>query len=75
MSGGYISFFNASTRFSDAALQNAIPDFQSQVSNEFNWYWGLSAFLDEGGGGTPLTIVDYPGPNDPAGALGYHWID
>jgi hypothetical protein len=75
MSGGYISFFNASTRFSDAQLQNAIPDFQSQVSGEFNWFWGLNAYLDENGYGTPVIIVDYPGANDPQGALGYHWID
>lgn len=75
MSGGYISYINASTRFSDAQLQSAIPDFQSQISNEFNWYWGLDAYLDQNGYGTPMYIVDYPGPNDPAGALGYHWID
>jgi hypothetical protein len=75
MSGGYISFFNGSTVFSDAELANALPDFQSQVSNEFNWYWGLNAYLDIGGGGSPITIVDLPGPNDPPGALGYHYID
>jgi len=50
MSGGYISFYNASTAFSDAELANALPDFQSQVSNEFNWYWGLNAYLDINGG-------------------------
>lgn len=75
MSGGYLSFFNASTVFSDAELANALPDFQSQVSNEFNWYWGFDAYLDIGGSGTPIIIVDQPGPNDPQGALGYHWID
>ena len=75
MSGGYISLFNASTVFSDAELQNALPDFQSQVSGEFNWYWGFDAYLDINGGGTPLVVVDLPGPNDPQGALGYHWID
>jgi hypothetical protein len=75
MSGGYISFFNDSTRFSDADLSNAIPDFQYQISFEFNWYWGLDAFLDQNGYGTPVFIVDYPGPNDPQGALGYHYVD
>ncbi len=75
MSGGYISLFNGSTVFSDAELQNALPDFQSQVSGEFNWYWGFDAYLDINGGGTPLVVVDLPGPNDPQGALGYHWID
>lgn len=75
MSGGYISLYNGSTAFSDAELANALPDFQSQVWNEFNWYWGLSAYLDINGGGSPISIVDYPGQNDPQGALGYHYID
>jgi hypothetical protein len=75
MSGGYISFFNNSSVFSDAELASALPDFQDQVSNEFNWYWGLNAYLDVSGGGTPIIIVDYPGANDPQGALGYHFID
>jgi hypothetical protein len=75
MSGGYISFFNGSTIFSDAELGSALPDFQAQVSNEFNWYWGMNAYLDIGGSGTPIVIVDYPGANDPPGALGYHSID
>jgi hypothetical protein len=75
MSGGYISFFNNSTVLSDADLADALPDFQSQVSNEFNWYWGLNAYLDINGGGSPIIIVDYPGPNDPQNALGYHYID
>lgn len=75
MSGGYISFFNDSTAFSDAQLASALPDFQSQVSNEFNWYWGLNAYLDIDGGGSPIIIVDFPGPSDPSGALGYHYVD
>jgi hypothetical protein len=75
MSGGYISFFNGSTAFSDTDLANAVPDFQSQVSNEFNWYWGLSAFLDINGGGSPIVVVDYPGQGDPQNALGYHYVD
>jgi hypothetical protein len=75
MSGGYISLYNGSSVFSDAELANALPDFQSQVSNEFNWYWGLNAYLDINGGGSPITIVDYPGANDPPNALGYHYID
>jgi hypothetical protein len=75
MSGGYISLYNDSSVFSDAELANALPDFQSQVSNEFNWYWGLNAYLDVNGGGSPIILVDYPGANDPQGALGYHYID
>jgi hypothetical protein len=75
MSGGYISLYNGSTVFSDAELANALPDFQSQVWNEFNWYWGLSAYLDINGGGSPISIVDYPGASDPPNALGYHSID
>jgi hypothetical protein len=75
MSGGYISLYNGSTVFSDAEMANALPDFQSQVWNEFNWYWGLSAYLDISGAGSPIIVVDYPGANDPQGALGYHFID
>jgi hypothetical protein len=75
MSAGYISLYNGSTAFTDAELANALPDFQSQVWNEFNWYWGLSAYLDINGSGSPIIVVDYPGPNDPQGALGYHFID
>jgi len=75
MSGGYISFFNASSIFSDAELLSAVPDFQAQVSNEFNWYWGMDAYLDIGGSGTPIIIVDYPSASDPPDALGYHSID
>ena len=75
MSGGYISLYNGSSVFSDAELANALPDFQSQVSNEFNFNWGLWAYLDINGGGSPIIIVDYPGPNDPPNALGYHTID
>jgi hypothetical protein len=75
MSGGYISLYNGSSVFSDGELANALPDFQSQVWNEFNWYWGLSAYLDVNGGGSPIIVVDYPGASDPQGALGYHTID
>ena len=75
--GGYVSLYNASTAFSDAELANALPDFQSQVSygGEFWWYWGIAGYLDVNGSGMPIVIVDYPGPNDPQGALGYHYID
>jgi hypothetical protein len=72
---GYTSLFNASTAFSDAELASALPDFQSQVSNEFNYYWGINSYIDISGYGTPIIIVDYPGPNDPPDALGYHYID
>lgn len=75
MSGGYISFYNGSTAFSDAELASALPDFQSQVSNELNWSWGLNAYLDINGWGMPIYITDYPGASDPQNALGYHWID
>jgi hypothetical protein len=72
MSGGYISLFTNSNNFSDADLQNALPDLQSQVANEFNYYWGMYAYLDDSGSGTPLFITDYGG--DP-GYLGFHTID
>jgi hypothetical protein len=75
MSGGYISLYNGSSVFTDAELDSALPDFQTQVWNEFNWYWGLSAYLDKNGSGSPIIVVDYPGQNDPQGALGYHYID
>ena len=44
-------------------------------TGEFWWYWGLRAHLDIDGNGTPIVISDYPGPNDPQDALGYHWVD
>lgn len=75
MSGGYISFFTNSSYFSDADLQNALPDFQSQLANEFNWYWGLYAYLDDGGSGSPVIITDYGGDPSSLGYLGYHSID
>ncbi|SDP34138.1 hypothetical protein SAMN04515671_3795 [Nakamurella panacisegetis] len=75
MSGGYVSFYNASSVFSDAELQSVVPDLQSQISNEFWWYWGIDCYLDINGWGAPIIIVDYPGASDPQGALGYHWID
>jgi hypothetical protein len=55
----------------------ALPDLQSQVSHpgEFWWHWGLSASLDIDGLGSPVVITDYPGPDDPEGALGYHSVD
>ena len=75
--GGYISLHNAATAFSDTELVSALPDLQAQVSflGEFWWYWGLHASLDINGTGTPIVIVDYPGPNDPQDGLGYHYID
>ena len=75
--GGYISLHNISTAFSDTELANTLPDLQSQVSylGEFWWHWGLSASLDINGNGTPIVIVDYPGPNGPTDCLGYHYID
>ena len=73
MSGGYISLFTNSNYFSDADLQNALPDFQSQVANEFNYYWGMYAYLDDSGGGSPIVITD--AGQSTGGVLGYHSID
>jgi hypothetical protein len=76
MSGGYFSYFAISQYFSDTDLQNLLPDLQSQVANEFNYYWGMYAYLDDSGGGTPVIIMDSANyPNPPAGALGFHAID
>jgi DNA-directed RNA polymerase specialized sigma24 family protein len=75
MSAGYISLFTNSSNFSDADLQNALPDFQAQVANEFNYFWGMYAYLDDGGGGSPLIITDYGGDPSQIGYLGYHSID
>jgi hypothetical protein len=75
--GGYISLHNASTAFSDAELAYALPDLQSQVAylGEFWSHWGLLAYLDINGTGTPIVIVDYPEHGDPGGPLGYHHVD
>lgn len=76
MSGGYISYFADSQNFSGTDLQNLLPDLQSQVANEFNYYWGMYAYLDIDGWGSPVIIMDsYNYPNPPAGALGFHAID
>ena len=71
----YLSFQNQSTAVQDADLQAFIQDFQSQISNEFAQAWGTNATVDSGGTGWPITLQDYPGPNDPQGALGYHYLD
>ena len=68
MSSGYFSYFAQSQYFSDADLQNLLPDLQSQVANEFNYYWGMYAYLDDSGGGSPVSITDstnYPNPRPP----------
>jgi len=70
-----LSFYNQSQAVADSDLQAALPDFQAQVSNDFAPQWGVDAVLDIGGGGWPITILDYPGPNDPPSALGYHYLD
>jgi hypothetical protein len=59
----------------DADLQAFIQDFQYQISNDFLPVWGVDATVDSGGTGWQITIMDYPGPNDPQGALGYHYLD
>lgn len=72
----YVSFFNQSSVITDSELAAALPDFQNQVSDDFAPRWGTDAHLDIGGGGWPVTILDYPDPTiDPAGALGYHFLD
>lgn len=76
MAGDYLSVFNASNGYlSDGDIQNAIPDWQAQLDSEFPWFWGNYAYIDFGGSGTPIVITDMPGASDPAGALGYHYID
>lgn len=75
MAGDYLSVFNASSVLQDSDIINAIPAWQQQLDYEFPYYWGLTAYIDFGGSGTPIIITDNPGPNDPAGALGYHYID
>ena len=76
MPGDYLSVFNASNGYlQDSDIQNAIPDWQAQLSNEFPYFWGNTAVIDFSGSGIPIVITDYPGANDPAGALGYHYID
>jgi hypothetical protein len=70
-----LSFQNASTAVQGADLQAFIQDFQYQVSNDFAQAWGVDAAVNSGGAGWPITIRDYPGPNDPPGALGYHYLD
>jgi hypothetical protein len=70
-----LSFQNQSNAVQDADLQAFIQDFQSQISNEFVQAWGVDAAVNDGGAGWPIYILDYPGPNDPQGALGYHYLD
>lgn len=70
----YLNFRNASTVVSNDDLQAFLEDFQSQVSNEFVQAWGVDANVMTGAG-WPITITDYPGPNDPPFALGYHSLD
>jgi hypothetical protein len=73
---GYVSLFNVSNgQVQDADLANAVGDLQWQMNNPFWGSWGAAPYLDVGGGGTPIWVTDYPGPNDPQGALGYHYID
>ena len=70
---GYLSVYNFSNgQFSDQQLQSFIPDQQSQLANEFWWYWGLYSYIDVNGGGAPIIITDYPQDGEPQDALGYH---
>jgi hypothetical protein len=64
-----------SSTVSDSDLQSAINDLQTQVTKDFAPQWGTDAVLDMDGYGWPITIQDYPGPNGPQGALGYHSMD
>jgi hypothetical protein len=70
-----LSFQNESTTVADADLRAFLADFQAQISNDFAPVWGVDATVDTGGAGWPIYIRDYPGPNDPQGALGYHSLD
>jgi hypothetical protein len=70
-----LSFRNVSTAVQSADLQAFIQDFQYQISYDFAQAWGVDALVNSGGSGWPITIMDYPGPNDPPGALGYHYLD
>lgn len=70
-----LSFQNQSSAVTDANLQAFMTDFQSQISHDFAQAWGVDATVNSGGGGWQIAIKDYPGPNDPQGALGYHFID
>jgi hypothetical protein len=71
----HLSFQNPNGVVSDADLQAFVQDFQVQVSDDFSPIWGVGAIVDVGGNGWPITILAYPGPNDPPGALGYHYLD
>jgi hypothetical protein len=70
-----VSIQNNSTVAGPDDINNLVTDIQTQLDNEFGQAWGVCASIDSGGTGWPVTINDYPGPSDPAGALGYHDID
>ena len=72
MSGNYMSVWNLSTVMSDADVEYIIPDLQSQISNEFNYFWGMWCYVDFEGGGMPLIVVD---DTTQQGVLGYHTFD
>jgi hypothetical protein len=71
----YVSIQNNSMAVQQADVDALAADIQVQLDNEFGDAWGVTATIDAGGNGWPVTIVDYPGPNDPADALGYHSMD
>ena len=71
----YVSIQNNSAAVQQGDIDSLVPDIQSQLDNEFGQAWGVCATIDSGGGGWSVAINDYPGPNDPQGALGYHYID
>ena len=71
----YVSIQNNSAAVQQADIDSLVPDIQAQIDNEFGQAWGICATIDSGGGGWPVAINDYPGPNDPQDALGYHFID
>jgi len=71
-----ISVINESTVVSDADVEKAIPDLQTQIHRDFNPVWGVDADLTFVGKGKKppagtwwLSILD---DSDEAGALGYH---
>jgi hypothetical protein len=71
----YLSIQNNSAAVQQNDIDNLIPDIQAQLNNEFGQAWGVAATINSVGGGWLVTINDQPGPSDPQGALGYHYID
>ncbi len=71
-----IAVKNLSTVVKDSELENALPGFQKQVSNDFAATWGIDASLKLVGKHEKLSAGTYLlgvfDDADQAGALGYH---